>query len=104
MSKSTVESILASLNDKPRFISTCYPYIYACDMLRQHPEIAPAAAVCLAQERAARRGDVIGIGSTWSRSDASQIREDWAAIEDRADEELAAVLADVYLQLNGIIR
>lgn len=37
-----------------------------------------------------------------SRADASRLRQRWAEIERREDDDLAHVLADAYLRVHGI--
>lgn len=70
------------------YIPTRYPYTYACDFMRQFPTVIPV--------------DAGPIPDGMSRADASRLRQRWAEIERREDDDLACVLADAYLQVHGI--
>ncbi len=96
----TVEDILnATRTDtyREQYIPTRYPYTYAADFVRQHPEIVPSQYL---------RGNE----DMMSRADASGVIHRWAEGEqyDGADQVggpgrlLAEVLADSYLRVHGI--
>jgi hypothetical protein len=72
------------------YVPTRYPYTYACDFMRQFPRVIPV--------------DAGRVPDGMSRSDATEIRQRWAEIERRTDEDLAIALADAYLQVHGIER
>jgi hypothetical protein len=72
------------------YVPIRYPYTYACDFMRQFPRVIPI--------------DAGPVPDGMSRRDATEIRERWAEIEQRADEDLACALADAYLQVHGIQR
>jgi len=72
------------------YVPSRYPYTYACDFMRQFPRVIP--------------GDVGPIPDGMSRAEARQIRQRWAWIEQRTDEDLAVVLANAYLRVHGIER
>lgn len=76
---------------RPVFIPSRYPYTYAADFLRAHPEMVPGHI----------RKELIVIES---RSDASLARERWAEDLGIDDADAAEVLADAYLKENGVER
>jgi hypothetical protein len=87
----TVEHLVHEAT-KSATVLTCvpsrYPYTYAYDFMRQFPNVIPI--------------DAGPIPDGMSRSQASQIRQRWAEIERREDDDLACVLADAYLRVHGI--
>lgn len=96
MDKSTAETILARVQREPerQFSPTRYPYTYAADMLRTHPEIIPDEVAPLISPELWEKMP--------SRAEASGMRRVWAEFENRNDSELAFILADAYLKLNRI--
>ncbi len=107
----TVDSLVAAAGDfiqPDRFSPTRYPYTYACDFMRQFTGVIPAAI--LEDEGLIARirhnhpdGWAAGAGAM-SRSEASQFRQAWAAVEGRDDDDLARTLADAYLRVHNIDR
>lgn len=93
----TLESFRAIVNahvQKPMrqgFIPSRYPYTYAADFLRAHPEMVPGHI----------RKELVVIES---RSDASRARQRWAEELGIDDADAAEVLADAYLKENGVER
>lgn len=70
------------------YIPTRYPYTYACDFIRQHPQVVPVDA-----------------GRTYgeiSRSEVGPIIRRWAEIERCDADDLINALADAYLRVRGI--
>lgn len=86
------------------YIPDRYPYTYAADYIRAHPHTVPAHI--LNQAGAGNVVTLIEQGTPWtallSRADATRIRQAWAAAEGRADEDLACMLADEHMRVNGI--
>lgn len=75
------------------FIPTRYPYTYACDYLRTHQKVVPEAI------RSAWKAEA---PPSWSRADASAVRQHWAKADGLDDAALAEVLALQYMRENGI--
>lgn len=96
----TVESLIAQIPPERReqFSPTRYPYTYACDFIRQNLHVVPAEVA--GDESVA---DYFENG-LMSRAQASRVRQVWAQVEGREDEELARVLADAFMQVHGIVR
>jgi hypothetical protein len=70
-----------------RFIPSRYPYTYAADFLRGHPDMVPAWL----------RDELDG-----SRGSASQVRTKWAERLGIDDREAAEILANAYLEENKV--
>ncbi len=106
----TVDDLVAQIPPERReqFSPTRYPYTYACDFMRQNPNIIPAGVASdtdLADRLDRHYPDGhMRTGNLMSRSEASSIRQAWARMEGRDDGDLARVLADAYLRVNGIVR
>lgn len=89
--KTTVERLVHEATKSATvltYVPSRYPYAYACDFMRQFPNVIPV--------------DAGPVPDGMSRAEASRIRQQWAWIEQREDEVLACVLADAYLQVHGI--
>jgi hypothetical protein len=76
---------------REQFSPSRYPYTYAADFLRAHPEMVPGHI----------RQKMVVIES---RSDASQARSLWADELGIDDADAAEVLANAYLKENGVER
>ena len=94
----------------PRFSPSRWPFTYACDLLRSHPEIVPQEVHDRIFELLSTRSNPSNDITTplrmaiESRADASHVRNVWAALAgDMAHAELSELLAEVYCQLEGII-
>lgn len=88
---------LVDLNRAEQFNPTRWPYTYACDFLRSHPEIVPQE-VWQAKPAPWRENDTDLI----SRADASRVRQVWAAMTGTEDEDAAELLAAAYCREYGI--
>lgn len=95
----TVESLIAQIPPERReqFSPTRYPYTYACDFIRQNPNVVPAEV---------RNNPEVAhlFDEQMARSQASWVRNVWAAHEGCDAEELARTLADAFMQVHGIAR
>jgi hypothetical protein len=96
--KTTADQLVAKIRTATgeRFSPTRYPYTYACDLLRNNPQVIPAEVW---QRYEATHGQ---LPTLMSRADASRIRQLWGDFEQRGDGEFAEVLADAFLTLHGI--
>lgn len=100
----TVDQILATVRlqePSEKFSAARYPFAYAVDFIRQHPEIIPSDVILtdrLLIETIRR------MPKGWSHAEASSIREHWAVVKGYDQQEFACLLANAYLRLNGIAR
>lgn len=95
MALPNMTEILAQI--QPEFIRSRYPYTYAYDLLREHPDLVPAAV----ENRVISRD---GAPNPASRAGVAKLVEVWAEMEGVDDTEICVPLADAYLVTQGIIR
>jgi hypothetical protein len=109
-----VESKITPRTPAPTFSESRWPYTYACDLVRSHPEVVPQAV----HDAVLGQPSVItypGLNTNKtrvrveSRTDATRLRRSWSALIaesvadiERADERLARVLALTYCNVEGI--
>lgn len=88
---------LVDLNRAEQFSPTRWPYTYACDFLRNHPDIVPAEvwkanpALWSAQN-----------AELMSRAATSRVRQSWADMTGVDDYTAAELLAAAYCREYGI--
>ena len=105
-----VESKIENRTPPPTFSHVRWPYTYACDLVRTHPEVVPQ------EVHTELFKDSPGVIALYdgrprvlieSRADASGVRKVWATLiapddVDATNERLARVLALVYCNLEQI--
>ncbi len=94
----TVDSLIAQIPPEPleQFSPARYPYTYACDFIRQHPNVVPP-------EVRSNPNIAYLFGEMMARSEASQVLKVWAEYEGRDNEDMARVLADAFIVAHGIV-
>lgn len=92
----TVSGMLEQLLpcERERYSAPRWPYTYSADLVRQRPTVVPENVRNAFIESLGVPGTMI---DNLSRVHAARLRRSWAAYESCDDEELAQVLADVYL-------
>jgi hypothetical protein len=104
----TVEQLVAAIipqpEPRPTFKESLWPFTYATDILREHPEIVPLEVHREFFTNGGAGGSMTPHQWEWtklrlaidSRATASRIRKVWAYLLGIRDSKLAEILATVY--------